>query len=73
MSLLVAFALIMVFGLAADVLIAVQIEKHYQPAGIPVFFLLGAALVVGGWRLAIRATARWAKPAAAEQKPTGTT
>ena len=56
MSLLVAFAAIMVIGVALDALIAVQVEKFFQPAGLPLFFILGAMLVYLGWRLAVRIT-----------------
>jgi hypothetical protein len=62
MSLLVAFAAIMVVGVAVDVLIAIQVEKFFKPAGLPLFFILGAALIFLGWRLAIRITERAATP-----------
>jgi hypothetical protein len=69
MSLLVAFAVIMIVGVTADVLIAIQVEKFYQPAGLPLFFILGGVLIFAGWRLAIRITARWATPAKAKETP----
>jgi hypothetical protein len=57
MSLLVTFAGIMIAGLSANILLAIELEKHFKPAGLPLFFILGALLIVGGWRLAVRLTA----------------
>ncbi len=56
MSLLLAFAVIMIAGVTADVLISMEVEKHFQPAGLPTFFVMLVALIIGGWRLAIRLT-----------------
>jgi type III secretory pathway component EscR len=56
MTLLLAFAVLFVTGIVTDVLIALEVEKHFQPAGLPTFFVLLVIVIVGGWRLAVRIT-----------------
>ncbi len=58
MILLLTFAAFFVLGQAANLGISVAVEQIYKPAGLAVFFLLFAAVVVGGWRLAVRVTDR---------------
>ena len=58
MILLLTFATLFVLGQAANLGISVAVEQIYKPAGLAVFFLLFAAVVVGGWRLAVRVTDR---------------
>jgi hypothetical protein len=61
MHLLLAFAAIMIVGVTCDVLISLQVESYFKPAGLPTFFVLLALLIVGGWRTAVRLTAPKAK------------
>jgi hypothetical protein len=58
MILLLTFATFFVLGQTANLGISVAVEQIYKPAGLAVFFLLFAAVVVGGWRLAVRVTDR---------------
>jgi hypothetical protein len=60
MILLLTFATIFVAGQVTNVAISALIEQFYEPASLIVFFVLFAGVVVGGWRLAVALTDRWA-------------
>jgi biotin transporter BioY len=57
MALLFTFAVIFVTGIVVDVLISLEVEKHFLPAGLPTFFVLLVGVIVGGWYSAVRLTA----------------
>ena len=58
MLLLLTFAALFVLGQAANLGISVTVEQVYKPAGLAVFFVLFAVVVVAAWQLAVRITDR---------------
>jgi hypothetical protein len=56
MILLITFAAIFVAGQLANVVVALIVERWSEPASLALFFALFAAVIVGGWHLAVRLT-----------------
>jgi hypothetical protein len=61
MILLLTFAALFVAGLAGNLGISILVEQFSKSASIVVFFVLLAAVAVGGWRIAVALTDRWAE------------
>jgi len=68
MALLAAFVVIAVLGEAANLALCLAVERMYPgPHILPMFFVISVGVFLIGWRIALRITEPFAKPAVDRQ------